>query len=278
VPPVVEDRTERDWEPISLTKNDQRRVNMPARRQNPSVILPVMKLGNVARVVAVVAGCVAAAGSATSTSNQHRPSGDPQMNANSPPASQQMDPTRALGLWKSTFGAVKIEPDERNGGLQAGNVQGAWMYQRQGREVIGLFWGSLQGNTLKFHWQEPPSGASNEPLSGEGYLVFDPAGRQYSGRWWSDHRDRVGDWNGWRADGQLPPDPSYDPQGQGQYGPSPGHYDQGSPPPQGNDPGQELEGPGADRQYAPPPQPPRRKAPVEQAPPTQAPSGGPTYY
>ena len=47
---------------------------------------------------------------------------------------------------------------------------------------------------LQFRWQEP----NDPPLTGEGFLVFDLQGRQYSGRWWSDKRDRVGDWNGWR--------------------------------------------------------------------------------
>jgi hypothetical protein len=44
-----------------------------------------------------------------------------------------MDASRALGLWRSTFGAVKIEPDNRGGGLEAGSLQGIWVYQRQGQ-------------------------------------------------------------------------------------------------------------------------------------------------
>jgi hypothetical protein len=254
-----------------LTENDKRRVNMPATDRRCTCILTSMKLGNVARVVAVVAGCVAAVGSATSTSNQQPQAQQPQYDSSSPPAAQQMEPTRAMGLWRSTFGAVKIEPDDRNGGLQAGNVQGAWMYQRQGQDVVGLFWGNMQGNVLKFHWQEP----SNPPLTGEGYLVFDPAGRQYSGRWWSDRKDRVGEWNGWRQEqgqgGDVPT--SYDPNsgaggGQG-YGQEP--YPQQQPYPQ-------------QRQPYPPAQPqPYRQAPPQQPPPqqqgpaTQAPAQ-PTYY
>jgi len=105
-----------------------------------------------------------------------------------------MEPARALGLWRSTFGAVKIEPDASKGGLEAGSVHGIWVYQRQGQEVVGYFAGSLRGNVLQFRWQEP----NDPPLSGEGFLVFDVQGRQYSGRWWSDKHDRVGDWNGWR--------------------------------------------------------------------------------
>jgi hypothetical protein len=163
-----------------------------------------MSVGNVARVIAVLAACAAAAGSATSTSSssQNPPvagqgsPGGPGGGADQggPPPPQQMEPNAALGLWRSTFGAVKIEADESHGGLAAGNVQGIWMYQRQNQEVIGYFSGNLRGNVLSFRWQEP----NDPPLTGEGYLVFDVHGRQYAGRWWSDRRDRVGDWNGWR--------------------------------------------------------------------------------
>ncbi|MDX2093541.1 MAG: hypothetical protein SFX73_37195 [Kofleriaceae bacterium] len=154
-----------------------------------------MRLGNVARVVAVLALGLAAAGSATSTSQNPDPMMQPPAQGqNQPPPPQQMEPTAALGLWRSTFGAVKIEADNSKGGLQTGAVQGVWVYQRQGQEVIGYFAGSLRGNVLDFRWQEP----NNPPLTGAGFLVFDPQGRQYSGRWWSDRRDRVGDWNGWR--------------------------------------------------------------------------------
>ncbi|HWU86232.1 MAG TPA: hypothetical protein VN253_03115, partial [Kofleriaceae bacterium] len=149
-----------------------------------------MTLANVARVVAVLAACAAAVGSATSTSNtQNPPTSGPQAQpVGGPPPPQQMDPGRALGLWRSTFGAVKIEADNSKGGLPAGAVQGVWVYQRQGQEVVGYFAGNLRGNVLEFRWQEP----NNPPLTGEGYLVFDAGGRQYSGRWWSDRRDRVG--------------------------------------------------------------------------------------
>ncbi|MEO7729412.1 MAG: hypothetical protein ABIY55_00445, partial [Kofleriaceae bacterium] len=157
-----------------------------------------MSVGNVARVIAVLAACAAAAGSATSSSsgNQQDPSLGPA--GEGPPPPQQMEASRALGLWRSTFGAVKIEADNSHGGLDAGSVQGVWMYQRQGQEVIGYFSGNLRGNVLQFRWQEP----SDPPLVGEGYLVFDAQGRQYGGRWWSDKRDRVGDWNGWRQSGR----------------------------------------------------------------------------
>jgi hypothetical protein len=189
-----------------------------------------MTLGNLARVVAVLAACAAAVGSATSSSNNGNvpPAGPEAQPIGGPPPPQQMEPSRALGLWRSTFGAVKIEADDAKGGLGAGAVQGVWVYQRQGQEVIGYFAGQLRGNVLQFRWQEP----NNPPLTGEGYLVFDVEGRQYNGRWWSDRRDRVGDWNGWRQQGSPPPqggtpggaapDPYASPYGGATYGPAPG--------------------------------------------------------
>ena len=178
-----------------------------------------MNLGNLARVLTIAAAFTAAVGSATSnTSNQPQ---QPQNAQSSPPPPQEMDAARSLGLWHSTFGAVKIDADNSKGGLQSGAVQGVWQYQRQGVDVIGYFYGSLRGNVLQFHWQEPGSNSS-PPLTGEGYLVFEQTGRQYSGRWWSDRRDRVGDWNGWRqSSGQQ--QPAYGDAGQ-QYGGQQGAY------------------------------------------------------
>ena len=98
-----------------------------------------MKFGNVARVLTIAAACFAAVGSATSNTN-NGPAAQQQSQMNSPPPPQQMDPARALGLWRSTFGAVKLEADNSHGGLQAGAVQGVWMYQRQGQDVIGYFY------------------------------------------------------------------------------------------------------------------------------------------
>jgi len=171
-----------------------------------------MTLGNVARVLGLLGALAAAAGSASSTSQNNpsmiAPQGGSQYGA---PPPQQMEPSRALGLWHSTFGAVKIEPDNRAGGIQAGAVQGAWTYERQQQQVVGLFWGNLRGNVLQFRWQED----GTQPLTGEGYLVFDQQGRQYSGRWWTDRRDRTGDWNGWR---QTPGQPQPDPYNRGAYG------------------------------------------------------------
>ena len=112
-----------------------------------------------------------------------------------PPASQPMDPAMAVGLWNSNFGAVKVEADNARG---PGQLMGIWLYDRDGQEIIGFFSGSASGNVLRFTWEEPSTGA---PLRGSGYLVFDPAGASFTGRWWTDNRDRGGDWNGWRGQG-----------------------------------------------------------------------------
>ncbi|MEJ7603189.1 MAG: hypothetical protein WKG01_35200 [Kofleriaceae bacterium] len=168
-------------------------------------------LGNLARVAVVTAACIAAIGSASSNQNQNGSMIAPQGQTSAPPP-QDMEPGRALGLWRSNFGAVKIEADDVNGGLQRGAVQGVWVYQRAGQEVVGYFSGNLRGNVLQFRWQEP----NNPPLTGEGYLVFDQQGRQYDGRWWTDRRDRVGDWNGRRSSATEGSDPT--PYGGEQYG------------------------------------------------------------
>ncbi|NVB84692.1 MAG: hypothetical protein HOV81_40345 [Kofleriaceae bacterium] len=223
-----------------------------------------MNLGNLARVVTVAAACLAAVGSATSNSNP--PAVTPQPN-NSPPPPQEMDAARALGLWRSTFGAVKIEADNSHGGIQAGAVQGIWMYQRQGQEVIGYFSGNLRGNVLQFRWNEP----NNPPLTGEGYLVFDQQGRQYSGRWWSDKRDRVGDWNGWRQASNQQPNPY----GQPAYGEQPNPY--GGQTYGGQGYGAQQPQPYAPQQQPYPPQQPQPYAPQQypQQPPQQQPQ---PYY
>ena len=201
-----------------------------------------MNFGNVARVLAVATACLAAAGSATSTSNNSAQLAN-QGEANSPPPPLAMEPTRALGLWRSTFGAVKIEADDRAGGIAAGGVHGIWVYKRQGQEVVGYFSGNLRGNVLQFHWQEP----NNPPLTGEGFIQFDASGRQYQGRWWSDHKDRVGEWNGWRQGEQ---------QGQPQVGQQQPPVDAYGQPYGGQGYGDSYSAPPPPRAPAPPPAPP----------------------
>ena len=251
-----------------------------------------MRFGNVVRVIAVSAMCLAAVGSATSNNNS--PAVQQQTANTSPPPPREMEPARALGLWRSTFGAVKIEADNTRGGIQAGAIQGIWVYQRQGQEVVGYFSGQLRGNVLQFRWQEP----NNPPLTGDGYLVFDQQGRQYSGRWWSDKRDRVGDWNGWRqaSAAQQQPYAGQDggggqagaPYGGQTYGrppqPQPGYPQQGYPQqgyPQQPAPQPGYPQPGYPQQPAPQPGYPQQPAPQQpyypQQPAPQQPQQ-PTYY
>ena len=252
-----------------------------------------MNLGNVARVFTMCAACVAAVGSASSNTN-NGPATQPQYQQSSPPPAQQMEAGRALGLWRSNFGAVKIEADNAHGGIAAGAVQGVWMYQRQGQDVIGYFYGTLRGNVLQFRWQEP----NNPPLTGEGYIQFEQSGRQYNGRWWSDKHDRVGDWNGWRqADaasqqfagfggaqyGGQPQQPQYPQQPQQyppqQYPQQPQQqpYPQQQAPqqyPQQQYPQQQYPQQQVPQQQAPQPYPPQQQYSPQQYPP---PAAQPTY-
>ena len=238
-----------------------------------------MTWSNLARVLFVGAAVVLAAASASSSNqNNQNPSmmpqnGQPQ--GGGAPSPQQMEPGRVLGLWRSTFGAVKIEADNTKGGLQSGSVQGVWVYQRQGQEVIGYFAGNLRGNVMQFRWQEPGS-QGGPPLNGEGWLQFDTAGRQYSGRWWTDRRDRVGDWNGRRSGAT---------EGGGEYGQDGGAYGgnaYGGAGPYGGstygdpyrEPEQQPYGSDPNRgPYAPPAPPARQPQPRRPAPPPN-----PTYY
>jgi hypothetical protein len=152
-----------------------------------------------------------------------------------------MDSGRALGLWKSSFGPVKIERDVEGG---PDHLMGIWVYDRAGQEVVGYFSGPLSGNVMQFRWNEP---ARPRDLVGEGYLVFDPNGQSFTGRWWTVSRDRTGDWNGWRNDGAGPADVPPGPDG-------PDDTDQGMPPEGETPPGE------------PPPGRDREEGPAEQAP------------
>jgi len=158
------------------------------------------------------------------------------------PPSQQMQEPRALGLWKSNFGAVKIEEDLTHGQPGAGVLQGVWMYKRGGQDVIGYFAGKLDGNVLQFTWNEPPAAGAAAPLAGSGYVVFDVQGQRFRGRWWTDGKDRVGEWTGWRQGLDKPSfqndpygrpyqQPYGQPDGQQPYGQQP--YNQPYPPQNG---------------------------------------------
>jgi hypothetical protein len=138
-----------------------------------------------------------------------------------------MEASQALGLWKTSFGPVKIEKDPDAGDS---NLRGVWVYDRAGKQVIGYFSGPLDGNVLQFRWHEP---AQPSDLVGDGYIVFDPSGQSFSGKWWTTDRARGGPWDGWRKDG-------------GQGAP-----DQATTPPEGEPPPPKQEGPA---EQAPPPE------------------------
>jgi hypothetical protein len=140
-----------------------------------------------------------------------------------------MEPAAALGLWHSSFGAVKLEADTSRA---PGHLMGVWVYDRNGREIIGYFTGLLDGNVLEFNWHEP---AEQGELRGSGFVVFDPQGQRFDGRWWTVARDREGAWQGWRqSPGGQPPGPAAAPPENGppENGP-PESAPAGAPPPPG---------------------------------------------
>lgn len=160
----------------------------------------------------VLATCVLF--SLASASRQADPAGTGTSIQGVPP-SQPMTPESALGLWKTSFGAVKIEGT----GAGEGTIAGVWVYQRGGQEVIGYFEGALRGNVLQFTWNEP---ADPAPMTGAGYLVFKTDGASFSGRWWTESKDHSGDWSGTRASPIPAPagyqDPPQDYGADGAYG------------------------------------------------------------
>ena len=99
------------------------------------------------------------------------------------------------GLWRSTFGAVKIDADNAHGGLAG---------RRGPRRVGVLAAGPRRHRLLLRH------AARQRPslqVAGARRTRRSPARASWCssrraasthGRWWSDRKDRVGDWNGWR--------------------------------------------------------------------------------
>lgn len=176
----------------------------------------------------IVAGAAVVALASSSSSSNRAPTTPASFGDEAPSQSQPMDPARALGLWKSNFGPVKIENDPEGG---PGGLRGVWVYEKNGAQVIGSFAGVLDGNVLQFRWMEPGQPAD---LTGDGYLEFEVAGRTFNGRWWTSSRDRGGDWQGWRQDGAAPDGP-----------------------PPGGEPGMPSDGvPGPAEQAPPPDEPP----------------------
>ena len=187
---------------------------------------------------------------------------DPATNSMArPPIPTPMAVEAALGLWNSTFGAVKIELADdavstpgvapSNGSNQ--RLQGVWVYQRDGVEVIGYFSGPIAGNVLRFAWNEP---GRNGPLTGSGYVQFGPQGQSFTGVWQTDDSTRRGTWSGWRTTSEQP------------------SSDAGRPPPPTTPP---PVSPGQPSAPAPSPvapsAPTETPAPIEQPPPPPPPPG-----
>jgi hypothetical protein len=183
-----------------------------------------MPARQLARLALVAAAVVASAASGGSSQSSQPAVGNYNT---SPPPPQTMDSALALGLWKSSFGAVKIEKDDR----APDAVHGVWVYDRQGTEVIGYFGGTLRGNVLEFSWEEPA--ADGSALAGAGYLVFDPYGQRFTGRWWTVARDRVGEWTGWRQDQGVTPRGEPEPAPEPDPGAGGDPYEPPPPPPSG---------------------------------------------
>ncbi len=170
------------------------------------------------RLLLLVTATVFALASGSSNSNTPPANYSPTASGTplpQPPASRPMDPLVTHGVWKSNFGPVKMEADSSRGDS---GLMGVWLYERDGQEVIGFFSGEADGNVLKFGWHE------GSTLGGAGYLVFDPAGGSFTGRWWTTNRDRGGDWNGWRAREVAPASMSSAPVSEPAPTPEPDYY------------------------------------------------------
>jgi hypothetical protein len=167
-----------------------------------SVVTFAAMIATATRLTLAALAAVALAASASSKKTAPpptEPAGAGAWNA-APPPSATLAPGGPTGLWKTTFGAVKIEDDG------AGGVHGAWVYQRDGKDVVGYFGGRLDGNVLRLTWREPAQPQPGEAqLAGEGWLVFEATADRFSGRWWTTSRDRQGDWTGTRSVPTTPP-------------------------------------------------------------------------
>jgi|GEM_PF-4062253 len=196
----------------------------------------MMSLGTCLRVIAIGGAVVVSAASAKRPNTGAKYAGS----GNEPPQAHAMAPSAAVGLWKSTFGPVKIELDEQHG---PGQVRGIWYYKRDDEEVIGDFAGQLRGNVLRFKWREP---AKPSNLTGTGYLVFDQRGQRFNGKWWTNNKDRTGTWTGWRQRSNAQPVPRQ---------PDPNDPD-GANPDNGSEPPPPPPDDGTDTRPPPPPEPP----------------------
>lgn len=126
---------------------------------------------------------------------------EPPAPPRTPPAPRVLNPRLALGWWRTELGSLRIAPRAGDHGKR---VAGAWRFQDGPWADIGLLCGELEGNVLRFRWQEP---AAKEPSAGEGYLVFERDGAGFTGSAWSASGNRGGQWTGRRDDATGSPEP-----------------------------------------------------------------------
>lgn len=92
------------------------------------------------------------------------------------------------GRWRTNWGQLDLQ-------LQAGVVRGAFRYESEGQERVGLIVGQPKGNQLLLKWIEQKATAK-----GRGVLVMAADGSKFSGTYGSDDSETDGgEWSGERV-------------------------------------------------------------------------------
>lgn len=92
------------------------------------------------------------------------------------------------GRWRTNWGQLDLQ-------LQDGTVRGAFRYESEGQERVGLIVGQPKGNQLYLKWIEQKASAK-----GRGILVMAADGSKFSGTYGSEESDSDGgEWSGIRV-------------------------------------------------------------------------------
>ncbi len=92
------------------------------------------------------------------------------------------------GRWRTNWGQLDLQ-------LQQGVVRGAFRYESDGQERVGLIVGQPKGNQLILKWIEQKASAK-----GRGILVMAADGSKFSGTYGSEESDSDGgEWSGIRV-------------------------------------------------------------------------------
>ena len=113
------------------------------------------------------------------------------------PAPVTMEQTAALGTWRSSWGALVLEPSPD------GKIVGRWSYTRAGEQHAGNLEGTFDGNVLRFAWRAS-SPTTGPALGGDGWIAFDPREARFRGEWWTPPFKRMtpaGDGRSWYREG-----------------------------------------------------------------------------